>query len=238
MTDKTVGVIGGLGPEATLDFFAKVLKATPARRDQHHLHLIINNNPKVPDRNRALRGDGESPAAALADMARALQRAGAQVLCMPCNTAHAYAAAIRAATPLPFISIIDATLETVRTLEPAVSHVGLLTADGGRRARVYEDALQAAGLTAVRLDDDTQNALMQLIYGVKAGRTGAAERAAMAAFAKRLINDGAQVIVAGCTEVPLLLGPADVAVPLIDSTDALARAVVRFARSAEPVAAE
>ncbi|MEO8847257.1 MAG: amino acid racemase [Casimicrobiaceae bacterium] len=230
--DKVVGVIGGLGPEATLDFYAKLLAATPAQRDQDHLRVVIDSNPKVPDRNRAVAGEGDSPGPALASTARALERAGAELLCMPCNTAHAFIADVRGATSLPFISIIDATLLEVRTLRPPVQRVGLLTADGGRRARVYEDALVAVGLDAVTLDDGDQATLMQLIYGVKAGRRGNDERAAMAALARRLVDRGAQALIAGCTEVPLLMSAADTVIPFIDSTAALARAVVRAARGA------
>jgi aspartate racemase len=230
--DKVVGVIGGLGPDATLDFYAKLLLATPAERDQDHLRVVIDSNPKVPDRNHALAGEGESPGPALAAGARALERAGAQLLCMPCNTAHAFIADVRAATALPFVSIIDAALAEVRALRPAVQRIGLLTADGGRRARVYEDALARAGLHAVQLADADQAALMQLIYGVKAGRRAEGERIRTAVLAQRLVDDGAQALVAGCTEVPLLMGPADAMVPFIDSTAALARAVVRAARGA------
>lgn len=230
--DQTVGVIGGLGPEATLDFYAKLLAATPAVRDQDHLRVLIDSNPKAPDRNRALAGEGESPGPALAASARALQRAGAELLCMPCNTAHAFIADVRAATDLPFVSIIGAALAEVRALRPAVQRVGLLTADGGRRARVYEDALADAGLDAVRLGDADQTALMELIYGVKAGRRGDVARVAAAALAQRLVDDGAQALIAGCTEVPLLMSAVDSTVPFIDSTAALARAVVRAARGA------
>lgn len=230
--DKVVGVIGGLGPEATLDFYAKVLAATPATCDQEHLRVVIDSNPKVADRNRAVAGEGESPGPALAATARALERAGADLLCMPCNTAHAFLADVLAATPLPFVSIINAALDEAKAVQPPVRRVGLLTADGARRARVYEDALAAAGFDAVRLDDADQARLMALIYGVKAGRRGDHERRATAGLAQSLVERGAQALIAGCTEVPLLMSAADVAVPLIDSTAALARAVVRAARGA------
>lgn len=230
--DKVVGVIGGLGPEATVDFYAKLVAATPALRDQDHLRVVIDSNPKVPDRNRAVAGEGESPGPALAATARVLEGAGAELLCMPCNTAHAFIADIRSATALPFVSIIESALAEVQALRPAVRRVGLLTATGGRRARVYEDALAGTGLDAVVLDDSEQGRLMQLIYGIKAGKRGAAERTAMIALAQRLVDRGAQVLVAGCTEVPLLMSEADLAIPFIDSTAALARAVVRAARGA------
>ena len=230
--DKVVGVIGGLGPDATLDFYGKLLAATPAAQDQDHLRVVIDSNPKIPDRNRALAGDGESPGPALAASARVLESAGAQLLCMPCNTAHAFIADIRGATALPFVSIVESALAEVQALRPPVRRVGLLTANGGRRARVYEDALAGAGLDAAVLDDAEQGRLMELIYGIKAGKRGDVQHIAMIALAQRLVARGAQVLVAGCTEVPLLMSATDIPVPFIDSTAALARAVVHAARGA------
>jgi len=230
--DKVIGVIGGLGPDATLDFYAKLLAATPASCDQEHLRVIIYSNPKIPDRNRAVAGEGESPGPDIAATACALERAGAQLLCMPCNTAHAFVTEVLATTKLPFISIIDAALAELQALHPPVQRVGLLCADGGRRARVYEDALERIGIDAVLLDDADQAALMQLIYGVKAGRRSETERRATAALARTLVANGAQALIAGCTEVPLLMSASDTTVAFVDSTAALARAVVRAARGA------
>lgn len=112
---RVVGVIGGMGPAATLDFYAKLIAATPATREQDHLRVLIDSNPGVPDRNLALAGGAPSPEAApgpvLADMARGLERAGADLLVMACNTAHAFEADIRRAVAIPFVSIITETAD-------------------------------------------------------------------------------------------------------------------------------
>ena len=114
--NKIVGVIGGLGPEATLDFFGKVLRATTAAKDQDHLHLIIDNNPGTPDRTNAVSGNGPSPAPSLARTALRLEQAGAEVLVMVCNTAHAFSSAITDAVEIPFLNLIDVTFFQIVTL--------------------------------------------------------------------------------------------------------------------------
>ena len=108
--EKIVGVIGGMGPEATVDFMARVLAFTDGSEDQDHARMLVDNNPKVPSRQLALLDDGENPGPVMADMARGLETAGAEFIVMPCNTAHAYAAAIRDAVSIPLVSIVDLTV--------------------------------------------------------------------------------------------------------------------------------
>jgi aspartate racemase len=221
-SSRPLGVLGGMGPAATLDFLAKVQARTPpGARDQDHLRLLVDINPQVPDRNAALRGEGPSPAPALAAMAQGLERAGAEGLVMVCNSAHAFAGDIRAAVSIPLISIIDETVQRVRRDHPQARRVGLLAADACLRAALYQDAFAAAGVEA---------RFMALIYRIKGGDTGDGARAEMSALADELVASGAEVIVSACTEVPLVLGPADVRTPLVDCTEVLVDAAIRFAR--------
>jgi aspartate racemase len=224
---RIVGVIGGMGPAATVHFMARVLELTPARNDQDHLHLIVDNNSGVLDRNAAVAGRGPSPAPALAAMARGLQRAGAEMLVMPCNTAHAFAGAILAASDLPFVDLIEAAADE------AVAHrtprVGVLAADGCFQAGLYQHALARRHVEPVLLEPRAQARFMALLHAIKAGDRGARVRNGMQALAEELVAAGARSLVAGCTEVPLVLGPADIAVPLTDSIDALARATIAAA---------
>ncbi|MDQ3460026.1 MAG: amino acid racemase [Deinococcota bacterium] len=231
---KTVGVLGGLGPEATLDFFAKVLKRTGAGSDQEHLRLIIDNNPQVPNRNEAVAGRGPSPAPQLAAMARGLERAGADFLVMVCNSAHAYEQAILEAVAIPFLSLIELTRDEVVQKHPGVRTVGLLAAAGCLDAGLYQRAFAGAGIRVLVLTGAERESFMTLLYRVKAGDTGAATRAEMRALARTLALRGAEVMVAGCTEVPLVLGDGDLAVPLVDSTDVLVDRTIAYAR--EPLA--
>jgi aspartate racemase len=233
--DLTVGVIGGLGPEATLDFFTKVLAHTPAESDQDHLRLLIDNNPKVPNRHAAIRGTGESPAPMLAESARKLAQAGADFLAMPCNTAHAFEPDIRAATTLPFVSIIEEGCEALMRRRPGARQVGVLAAEGCLEAGLYQAALSGRGLAAVTPDAEELRALMDLVYAIKSGNKGEETRAGVRGLAEALIGRGAEAVIAGCTEVPLVLGEGDLNCPLIDSTDVLAERCVRYAKRELPL---
>ncbi len=234
-TPLVVGVIGGLGPEATLDFFAKVLRATPAERDQDHLHLIINNNPKVPNRNEAVAGTGPSCGPELAKSARALGRAGADLLVMPCNTAHAFEPDIRAAIQIPFMSLIDETVAATHAQHLQLRRVGILATSGCLQAGLYRNAFGQVGIGTLEPTGAALERFMAALYDIKAGRKAAA-RSVMLTLAEDLIKEGAEVLVSGCTEVPLMLNAEDFSVPLLESTDILAHAVVRVAFQDTPIA--
>ena len=218
---KILGVLGGMGPAATLAFLARVQALTPAEADQDHVRVVMDMNPQVPDRNRT----PELAEAVLGEMALRLKTAGAEVLAMPCNTAHAQAAGIRAAG-LPFIDMIAET--TAAVVAAGAQRVGVLATPGGEA--LYARALGDAGVEVVLLQGEDRAAFMALVYGVKRGEVGAGARAEMARLAGALIAAGAEGLVAGCTEVPLLLSPADTTAPLTDSAEVLARVCVERCR--------
>lgn len=225
-----IGVIGGLGPAATLDLYAKVLALTPASRDQDHVRLIIDADPEVPNRNESVAGRGPSSAPALIAKALRLKAAGAEFLAMACNAAHAYQDEIVAAAELPFLSIVEAALAEASSRAPGSRSVGLLATTGTLEAGLYQEALAGAGKAAITLRGAELERFMQVIYRVKAGDTGPEVQAAMSSFADSLTKAGAEVIVAACTEVPLVLGSgvgrAPTEPPIVDATEALARAIV------------
>lgn len=218
---RILGVLGGMGPAATVGFLAQLQALTPAEGDADHIRVLMDMNPQVPDRNRT----PDLAEAVLGEMAQRLKAAGAEVLAMPCNTAHAQAAGIRAAG-LPFIDMIAETTAAVATT--GARSVGILATPGGEA--LYVAALTAAGIRPVLLEGPDREAFMARIYGVKAGETGEAARGRMKALAAGLVARGAEGLLAGCTEVPLLLAQADVSVPLTDSAEVLARACVAACR--------
>ncbi len=224
---RAIGILGGMGPAATVDLMARIIAATPAKGDADHLRLLVDCNPAVPDRNIAIIDGGPSPAPALVAMAQGLERQGADMLAIACNSAHAWAADIRAATAIPLVSMIDATMEAIRRDHPGVRWVGLLAANACLGAELYQGPLMDAGLGVLTTAD--QAVFMRLIYGVKAGETGPAARAGMAAIVAELADRCAELIVAACTEVPLLLDAADCPVPIVDSTQALVARLIREA---------
>jgi len=231
MTDKTAGVIGGMGPDATVDFMAKVIAATPAGTDQDHVHLLVDQNPKVPNRQAAQAGTGEDPGPVMASMAKGLEQAGAGFLVMPCNMAHAFAQPIRDAVSIPLVSIIDVAVDACRQYED----IGILTTPGCLDAGLYQEALGAAGLTAVLPDDAEVADLMRLVTAIKGGDRSEPIARGMQALASALVQRGAKAIIAGCTEIPLVLTPDRLNVPLVSSTDVLAEITVAIATGARPL---
>jgi aspartate racemase len=223
---KTVGVIGGMGPAATLDFFDRIVRRTRALRDQDHIRLIIDSNTQVPDRNAASQGAGPSPAPALVASACGLQQSGADFIVMACNAAHGWENEIRSAIGVPFLSMVQVTLEVTASLEPRPKRVGILAADGALNAQIYQRALTRAGFTPLVLEAPDQHAFMEAVYRIKSGDVGAAVRASFKLLGERLVVQGAQAIIAGCTEVPLALSQCDLLVPLVSSTDALVERVI------------
>ena len=218
---KVLGVLGGMGPAATVAFLARVQALTPAAGDADHIRVVMDLNPQVPDRNTR---SGEAEAV-LGEMAARLKAAGAEVLAMPCNTAHAQAAGIREAG-LPFIDMVEATAEAA--VRGGARRIGVLATPGGER--LYTAALAARGAEAGLLQGPDREAFMALVYGVKRGEVGAGARAGMTRLAEALGGAGAEALIAGCTEVPLLLEAADAPLPLTDSAEVLARACVEACR--------
>ena len=227
---RIVGVLGGMGPDATVDFLSKVIAATPAERDQDHLRILVDNNPHVPNRQEAVLRGGEDPGPALAAMAKGLAAGGADFLVMPCNTAHAYSQAITSAVDIPLVSIIDVTVDACA----GAAAVGVLATDGCLASNVFQEALAARGLRAVLPDDAEIAELMRLITRIKAGDQGPDVAAGMRKLAEALVARGADAIIAGCTEIPLVLQADALDVALVSSTDALADATVAIALSYTP----
>jgi len=218
---KVLGVLGGMGPAATVAFLARVQALTPAEGDADHIRVLMDMNPQVPDRNRT----PDQAEAVLGEMAARLRDAGAEVIAMPCNTAHAQGAGIRAAG-LPFIDMIAETTAVV--VATGAKRAGILATPGGEA--LYTAALRAAGIEPVVLEGADREAFMARVYGVKAGDMSEAARTRMAQLAAALVARGAEVVIAGCTEVPLLLGAGDVTVPLVDSAEVLAQVCVEQCR--------
>jgi aspartate racemase len=224
---SVVGILGGMGPAATADFYLKLVQATPATSDQEHLQVIIWSDPTIPDRTEALLTHGADPTPALIAGARLLQHSGAAMLAVPCNTAHAFLAAVQAAVDIPIIHMIEETANHIQLLTPHVHRVGLLSTTGTRKAGLYQAWLDKKGIQVLSPDAQTQDVVMAAIRGIKAGKSGPAVNSQLTTAARELINAGAQAIIGGCTEVPVGLAAEDIPMPLIDPARILAESVVR-----------
>ena len=223
---RPVGILGGMGPAATILLMQKVMDAVPARDDADHVPLIVHQNPQVPSRIAALieRTRPRSGARARAD-GRDLEAAGAQALAMPCNTAHACAGAIRAATDLPFLDMPELTAER---LAAGARRIGMLASPATRMADVFAAPLAARGLTPLFLDDDAP--LLEIIRAVKAGADMATLGPRLHAQSAMLAERGADHLLVACTEFSLMVDALPADMPRTDSLDCLTGAIVAFAR--------
>ncbi len=233
---RTVGILGGMGPAATVDLFHRIVQATPAHRDQDHLPILIVNDPSVPDRSQAILHGGPDPVPRMVEGLQRLARMGADFAVIPCNTAHHYLPQLRAAVAIPILDMIQETVAALARAHPQVRQVGILATQGTLSVGLYQQALEAAGRVPLVPEPAAIRELMEAIYGpegIKARGVTPPARARLQAVGRALQARGAQALILGCTEIPLALGPGDLPVPLIASNQALAEAAVREARGGE-----
>ncbi len=231
MTKKIIGIVGGMGPEATADLFMKIIKATPAKIDQEHIRVFIDNNTNIPDRTRAILGQGPSPLPALLDTVAKLKAAGAEILIMPCNTAHIYYPEIAEGAGVEFLHMMESTVNYIKQNYPEAQKVGILATSGTIESKLYHKVLEKNQLIPIAPVPEQQARVMDAIYsdwGVKAGFYDRSKEYFIG-VGNTLIKQGADVIIMGCTEIPLALRNGDLAVPLVDATEVLAITAVQHA---------
>jgi len=229
---KTIGILGGMGPEATLYCFQKIIEATPAKRDQDHFRVVMDSNPNVPDRTAAIVSGGPSPVPMLVKGCEALERAGADFIIMPCVSAHFFQEELRQQIKLPLISIFDAVAENILATHPEIKTIGLMGTSGTIQGGLFQKRLAVDGIETVVCDEDQQALVMAAIYDIKnaqPARSRTQITVALVAAAESLVSRGAEAIIAGCTEIPLALKQKDLNVPYFDAVQALALAAVRHA---------
>jgi aspartate racemase len=224
---KVVGILGGMGPEATVLLMQKVIAAVPAKDDADHVPLIVDQNPQVPSRiKRLIDGTGEDPGPVLAAMARRLEGAGAEALAMPCNTAHYFAEVIREATDLPFIDMVALSVARARTLAGEGATVGILASPAVRRVGLFDRPMAAAGLTPLYAADEA--ATLGAIRSIKAHGPTDAARETVNAASDELLSRGARVQLVACTEFSLIADAMAAGVIAVDTLDVLVEEIVAF----------
>lgn len=226
---KTVGVMGGMGPDATVDFMSRVVAMTEAACDQDHVHMIVDQDPTIPNRQLALASGNDDVTPRLGIMARRLEAAGADFLVMVCNTAHVFLDEVRSTTSIPFVDIIEESVAEIERSSPDVRSVGVMATDACLHSGIYQRVIEKSGRQPVVTNESQTRQLMELINSVKAGDQSAAVRQGMRSIAAALLEDGAAALIAGCTEIPLVFGDRDSPVPVIESTNVLARRTVELA---------
>jgi aspartate racemase len=223
---KVCGILGGMGPMATADLFMKIIRSTKAESDGEHMRVLIDSNTNIPDRTAAILHGGTSPLSELLRSAKTLERAGADFLIMPCNTAHYFYTDIKEGICVPLLNMIEETVKAAAA--QGVKTAGLLATDGTREAGIYDAPFERAGIALIKPSKEGQKALMDMIYnGVKAGKT----TFDTTNIKKELLSmreQGTECFVLACTELPLAFAQYGFDFPMLDPTDTLARAAVVF----------
>lgn len=237
----TLGVLGGMGPSATLDFLNRIIEATASERDQDHIHVLVDSNPQVPDRTAFLRSQGPDPRPVLIEMARGLQHAGADLLVMPCNTAHAFAEDIRSSVSIPLVDWPCIVADAIAA--GGVNQVGILASLGTIEARIYQDVLGVRSILPLIPAEPYLSRMMNSIYGpsgVKAaGPKSSIARDDLLAVGESMIARGADGLILACTEFSAIHGSErlEMSVPVFDASDIVARHVVDLIWTGKDVSA-
>ena len=223
---KTIGILGGMGPLATCDLFSKIIQITDASCDQEHVRICIDNKTEISDRTNAIIRHGKDPVPEMVKSAVRLQSFGADVLIMPCNTAHYFYDRILPFVDIPFLSMIDETAKVIS--DRGLRKVGLLATDGTLQTAVYEKAFKKRGISIMVPPPENQVHIMDLIYnGVKAGNKEIDTKPTKKTI-EDLFRKGAQTLVLGCTELPVAFDLYGFDYPKTDPTLILASRAVKF----------
>ncbi|HEV7906021.1 MAG TPA: amino acid racemase [Pyrinomonadaceae bacterium] len=231
----TIGVLGGMGPEATNQLCALITANTSASRDQDHIPVITYNNARIPERVAAVRGvaGARDPVPEMSRTAQVLERAGADLLLMPCNLAHFFIADVQAAVRIPILNMIEETVNYTVGKFPQCRRVGLLASTPTIECGIYERAFGKHDRQLLVPDArEQEDKVMKAIYGsegIKGGRK-TVPRKLLQDAAERLAERGAEVVIAGCTEVSLVLTPENTSLEVIDPLAIIARVAVARAR--------
>jgi aspartate racemase len=216
---KTIGILGGMGPEATAYLFELIIKNTQVEKDQEHIPIIIYNNPEIPPRTDAILKKGPSPLPLLLEGVRTLHQAGVDFIVMPCVTAHYYYHDIAKQEKIPFLNLLDETLFYVKKNLPALTRVGLVASTGTLHSKLFHETFAKEDIAVIVPSREEQGQVMEAIFGkqgIKAGFTSGPAQKIIQEVARKLIQKGAEAVIAGCTEVPLVLNQEDLSVPLVD----------------------
>ena len=235
---KILGVVGGVGPSATVDFMDKLIRHTPASRDQDHIRMIVDHDPTIPDRTAYLLGEGPDPTASILAACKRLEAYGADLIAIPCNTAHAFVESIQRDLTIPIINMLLETAQYIEDHHGGVKTIGLLATNGTLKSCIYHDLIEQTGRKVVVPDEAHQGLVMNAIYAVKAGNTEGTSLEEFRLALAHIINAGAGLVILGCTELPLLSARIDMnsegneSIPVLDPGDILARKCVEICMKA------
>lgn len=230
MREKILGIIGGMGPEASALLYMKMIKATKVKKDQEHFRIIIDSNPKIPDRTRAILGLGESPVPYIINTAKNLEKMGVEIACIPCMTSHYFFDEIQAGVEMKIMNALEELNSYLKENYKGIRNIGVLATTGTRNTKIFDKYLK--DMSIIYPDDRYQDDyVMEAIYGegtgIKSGVTEGRPVELLKEAGEHLIGKGAQVVILGCTEIGLVLRKDSLSKPSVDPMDVMAEAMVK-----------
>lgn len=226
--DKRLGIIGGMGPLATVKLFEKIVLKTHANCDQEHIHILIDNNTKIADRTSfILDNKKEDPRSELISSAKKLESIGADFLVMPCNTAHFFYKDIIKEISIPFINMIEETVKYIQENHPEVKKVGLLSTEGTIKAQIYDSVFKDFNIEVLKPNKENQKYVSDLIYNIKKDIVEENLDGFYSAM-DQMEEQGAQIFIAGCTEISVALDTYKLKGKFIDPLDVLTESIIRY----------
>lgn len=225
--NSLVGILGGMGPGATIDAMQKLIKNTPAYRDQDHIPMIAVSIPDIPDRTQCILQHSASPLGKMLQYMKILENAGAECIIIPCNTAHYWFNELKQQCNAEMISIIDVTCQAIRNTN--TTRIGLLATTATVKARIYQDNLITDNIECYTPDAADQHQVMESIYAYKSGDITRAY-SMLSPVKDRLFQAGVEKIILGCTELPLILEKEVKALPqhYVDATEELIKKTIEW----------
>lgn len=225
-----LGILGGMGPLATVDFLGKLTRLTPATCDQDHLPWVTVSQPGIPDRSAAIKAGNDGPSPFLTKGVAWLAAQGAKLIAIPCNTSHFWYSQMQAACDVPILHIADATIEELQLSQTPIGAIAILATRGTVQAGIYSQRLTTGGFDLAVVSEDEQTVVDQIIKDVKGGQVGPA-RDAMRTLLQALATRGVKTAILGCTELPIAhvvrANDAHSGVQAIDTSLALATVSLR-----------
>jgi aspartate racemase len=235
LKEKVIGILGGMGPETTAHLFIRIIRETPAKKDQEHLRIIVDNNPKIPDRTAAILGEGANPLPEMIKTAKNLEKAGADFIVMPCITGHYYFEELKKSVKIPILNMVELTAQSISKNFPKAKKAGLLGTTGTVKSKLFDKSLKKFGVEMIYPSEAFQSKIMGAIYDyIKAGKILEGKKIVLD-VANHLIELGADVIICGCTETSLVLKNGDITKPVVDPMQILAQTAVKVALGKMPI---
>ena len=225
---KTLGILGGMGPLATSKLFDKILLLTDASSDQEHLDIIIYNKSTIPDRTKFIKGTGEDPTHKLIYVSKQLELAGAGYLVMPCNTAHFFYNEIIKHIKIPFISMIEETVNYITKEYPQENQIGILATEGTIITKIYDKAFANSSIKLIKPSYEDQKVVSKLIYDIKKGH-GDLNIKRFIEIIKKMKNNGVTLFILGCTELSVAHEMFNINVSCVDPLEVIAVKSIEYA---------